>query len=627
MPRPTDRKGRYWIRPLPERLVNKIAAGEVVERPSSVVKELVENSLDAGADRIEISIEKSGTKLIKVVDNGCGIPDEQIEIAFSRHATSKISEFRDLDSIRSYGFRGEALPSIASVSRMRMVSRTSESETGTEIIFEGGVLQSKAPVAAPVGTSIEVEDLFFNTPARRKFLKAESTELRHISRASTALAIGAYRTGFSFTSNGRQIFAEPPDQDLATRAGSLLAPGKTMIQVSGELGPVKLEGLIGPPELGYGNRSAQYIFVNGRLVQAPSLSHALVAGYGELMPRGKFPVGALLLVVDPAEVDVNVHPAKTEVRLSREREIHDALYRLVRQSLQQDGIIPEVRLPGSPGHPEGVRAPRDADRPISQGNSARIPGIRDLAASNQEFLSKLYSASAGKGLKPGEKIVRVDTATGEILSEPVETTALTTPGREALPESGSGELRLLGCFADLYLLFQRSDELLIVDQHTAHERVLFEDISRRIEASAGLASQQLLLPVQIEVSPERLAIFEEARSILNDCGFTLSPFGGRTIRIEAVPAVLSKKSPEKSVLSIIDDIAASRKGGHDLQKAMAESIACRSAVMAGDRLTDREAVSLVRSLLACENRYSCPHGRPTYIRMSRSDLDRQFGRG
>ncbi len=611
---PDDKK--RWIRPLPERLINKIAAGEVVERPASIVKELVENSLDAGADRVDIVVEKSGTRLIKIVDNGCGIGEDQIEIAFSRHATSKISEFEDLDRIMSYGFRGEALPSIASVSRMRMVSRPPDADTGIEIIYEGGLLQTKNLIAAAVGTTIEVENLFFNTPARRKFLKAETTEARHVTRTSMALAMGRYEIGFSAQVNGRKVFSLPSGLGLGDRVAGLLAPGQKFVSVVGELGPIRVEGFISPPDLARSNRNGQFIFINGRYVQSPTLAHAFAAGYGELMPRGNFPIGALLLTVEPAEVDVNVHPAKTEVRLSREREIHDALYRLIKESVRQQGVIPKMSLPGGfqPSAPTARAGSTDNRPPVDNQNA--IPGITRPMPTSAGQMKEIFERTPTAAPSDGPAIVQVDTSTGEIISE------------QPAPDSGGApqSLQFIGRFNNLYLLFQSGGELLIVDQHTAHERVLFEDMLRQMNGEGGLA-QHLLLPVQVELGAEQMTLFDEALATLNRSGFEVSPFGGQTVRIEATPAVLSRKSPEKSFLAVMDDIASLKKSGYDLNKAIAQSIACRSAVMAGDRLADKEAMSLVDSLLKCENRYSCPHGRPTFIKMSREDLDKQFGRG
>ncbi len=608
------RDNRPWIRPLPERLINKIAAGEVVERPASVVKELVENALDAGSTRIEIIIEKSGTRLIKIVDNGCGIDEEQVEIAFSRHATSKISEFNDLDRIESYGFRGEALPSIASVSRMRMVSRPREKDSGTEIIFEGGVLQSKKPSATQVGTVVEVENLFFNTPARRKFLKAETTEARHVTRIAMALAMGRYQVGFTYNLNGRQIFALPSGLGLKERVPALLAPGKEFVEISGEVGPVKIIGYVGAPGLAQSNRNGQFIFINGRYIQSPSLAHAFAAGYGELLPKGNFPIGALLLEVDPTEVDVNVHPAKTEVRLSREREVYDAVYRLVKGALRQEGVIPHLQVPD-----EHQTRPSQSNWAVPPELQSRgtIPGITSGDSGRTHFLGELYRTTPPVSTPVTSSVVRVDVSTGEIVSEEA---SVPETSREAT------DIRFIGRFDDLYLLFQVGHELYILDQHTAHERVLFEETMRLMDAQ-GSVGQQLLLPVQIELGAEQMGLFDEAHEVLAKAGFTVELFGGNTVRIEAVPAILSRRSPEKAFRAVMDDIASLKKSGYDLKKAVAQSVACRSAVMSGDRLTDREVVGLVERLLKCENRYSCPHGRPTFIRLSREYLDKQFGRG
>lgn len=613
---------RPWIRPLPERLINKIAAGEVVERPAAVVKELVENALDAGANQVDITTEKSGVKLIRIVDNGCGISSDQIEIAFSRHATSKISEFKDLDSVTSFGFRGEALPSIASVSRMRMVSRPAEQDTAMEFIIEGGVVQSLEPVAAPPGTTVEVENLFFNTPARRKFLKAETTEARHISRATTALAIGKSGVGFSYTLNGRKIFAVAPDMALFDRIVNLLRPGQTFVKVDHTAGPVTVRGAVGLPDMAAGNRMSQYLFINGRYVQAPSLAHAFGAGYGEMLPRGNYPVGALLIELDPTEVDVNVHPAKTEVRLSHERDIYDAIYRGVKEALRQDGIIPSFSSSQRPG-----------SSPLPQ-RPNQIAGIGSNAPANRSFVAELYKAQPSNA-HPHPPIVQVDTRTGEVIesesAKPAPHPAPGEPGETAMPTYEdrpdlSEGVRLVGRFADLYLLLQAGDDLYIVDQHTAHERVLYEQTLKQVE-NQTVVGQSMLLPVQIELNPEQLSVFEEAESLLNSSGFSVAHFGGTMINVEAVPSVLSRKSPEKVVRKVIDDLASLRRAGYDFKKAMAQSIACRAAVMSGDRLSDREAEGLLEQLLHCENRYTCPHGRPTFVRLSKTDLDKQFGRG
>ncbi|RKX21775.1 MAG: DNA mismatch repair endonuclease MutL [Candidatus Zixiibacteriota bacterium] len=615
-----SKKNKRWIRPLPKQVINKIAAGEVVDRPASVVKELVENSIDAGADKIDILIEKSGSKLIKIVDDGCGIDEEQIEVAFSRHATSKIANFNDLESLVTYGFRGEALPSIASVSRLRMVSRTYNASSGFEIIYEGGVLQSLQPIPAQLGTTIEVENLFFNTPARRKFMKSEATESRHISRTATAMALGRYNVGFNYIINNRKMFSLPSKQTLEDRVKSIIAPHEKFIEVKSENPLVNIFGYLGFPESAQRNRNGFYLFINDRFIQSPTIFHAVSAGFGELLPKGRFPVGTLLLSVDPLEVDVNVHPTKIEVRLSHEREIHDIVYRAVKESLKKDGIIPLFKA-ASPYSETNSTNHSQSYQSHANNYQVRIPGITSQPIQDKKFLSDLHqppSDDVTKDFDNYKDTIQVDKNTGEIL----DSTKSTKTEIDSGPRDG---FKIVGRFSELYLLIQAGSDLFIIDQHTAHERVLYEETLELIEKSA-INSQQLLFPEQFELSPEQLAVFEEAETQLNSFGFIVSGFGGRMVRIEAVPAILSKKSPQKIFLKVIDDIASLTKTGLDLKKAMAQTIACRAAVMAGDRLNDQEAEYLLQQLFKCDNMYSCPHGRPTFIKITRKDLDKQFGR-
>ncbi len=611
MPAPSAAEKRL-IRPLPKNVINKIAAGEVVERPASVVKELVENSVDSGATKIDIVVEKSGAKLIKIVDNGCGIDEDQIEIAFSRHATSKITNFKDLDTLTSFGFRGEALPSIASVSRLRMVSRTRESDSGTEIIYEGGVLQSKKPIAAPFGTTIEVADIFFNTPARRKFLKSETTESRYLSRTAAALAISNFQIGFNADFNGRRMLSFASGQTLTERVTAALGEKSKFTLVTGQLGLLRLEGSIGVPESVRNNRNGQFLFINGRFIASVSLSHAWMSGYGELIPRGMYPVGALLLTIDPTEVDVNVHPSKTEVRLSREREMYDAVRKLISESLRQDGIIPALKsvLPSA----DSQYTPGEITQKRNERSPSYIPGIGSPQNVNPGLMAQLYRniLPAPSSINNDVEQVTVDKATGEVLVEE----------RQFGPSQG---FRFIGRFDNLYLIIEAGDALYIIDQHTAHERVLYEQMLVKVEKQA-INGQNLLFPVQIELDPEQFSVFEESAELLNKSGFGVSAFGGRMVNVEAMPSIMSKKSTESTFVKIIDDLSSLKGAGYDLKKAMAQSIACRSAVMAGDFLSEREAIGLMEQLLKCRDKYSCPHGRPTFIRLSRADLDKQFGR-
>ncbi len=609
-PKITDKR---LIRPLPKNVINKIAAGEVVERPASVVKELVENAVDAGASKIDIIIEKSGAKLIKIVDNGCGIDEDQIEIAFSRHATSKITNFADLDTLASFGFRGEALPSIASVSRLRMVSRTRDADSGTEIIYEGGVLQSKKPIAAAVGTTVEVADLFFNTPARRKFLKSETTESRYLARIATALAISNYGLGFNTEINGKRLFSFSAGQSLTERVRSVLGENNKFVGVAGQFGLVQLEGCIGAPDNVRHNRYGQFLFINGRFIASISLSHAWCSGYGELIPRGMYPVGALLLTIDPTEVDVNVHPSKTEVRLSREKEVYDAVRKLTAESLRQDGIIPALKSVEPVKHSEFE--PRASNDKQFSRTPTFISGIGSFKNAQPGMIADLYkNIERDFPLSETNRIeqVTVDQGTGEVFTA-------------AEPIGPSMGFRFIGRFDNLYLIIEAGGALYIIDQHTAHERVLYEQMLEKVEKQA-INAQNLLFPVQIELDPEQYSVFEESAELLNNSGFGVSSFGGRMVNVEAMPSIMSKKSTEKTFVKVIDDLASLRNAGCDQKKAMAQSIACRSAVMAGDYLSEREATGLLEQLLKCRDKYSCPHGRPTFIRLSRADLDKQFGR-
>ncbi|UCD93745.1 MAG: DNA mismatch repair endonuclease MutL [Candidatus Zixiibacteriota bacterium] len=605
--------GKRIIRPLPERLINKIAAGEVIERPAAVLKELVENSFDAGATRIEVIVEKSGTKLISVVDDGCGIDSSQVEVAFSRHATSKIADFDDLESLRSYGFRGEALPSIGSVSRTRMITRTPESEVGTEIIIEGGVVQNVKPAAAPVGTKVEVADLFYNTPARRKFLKGETTEARHLTRYAIGLALSRPKVGFSYSLNGRRMFSLDNSQpDLKSRVRSLLLPGNDarLFEVVSDSDIMSIRGFLTSPDKLRQNQYGLFVFINDRYIKSQTMVHAITAGYGELLPRGNYPLGVVFLDIDPVKVDVNVHPTKAEVRLSQERQVHDILYHAVKRALRE---TPGVSSPSL--DVKGVVSPER----LTASEAIRRAGAFDPekpSVSSQAVIKELYGHSdiAPPAEAEGD---RSDAAA-----------SISVPADES--EKAAGEIDLdrvifLGRLADLYLIFKCDNMLMIVDQHTAHERVLYEDTLKSIETGAA-TSQNLLFPANIELAPDRFLLYEDSSEVLKAAGFVAEPFGAATVLLSAVPSAVSKKSPEKVFLEVLEDIDSLRKAGRDLMKAVAQSIACRSAIMAGDRLTEQEALALLRQLLATENRNCCPHGRPTILSISKNELDGKFGR-
>jgi len=607
------RTNNPWIRPLPEKLINKIAAGEVIERPSAVLKELVENSLDAGASKIEVIVEKSGTKLITVIDNGCGINADQIEIAFSRHATSKISNFEDLEELRSFGFRGEALPSISSVSKLHIITKTRDDDTGTEMIIEGGVIQSKKPVAAPLGTKIEVRDLFFNTPARRKFLKTETTEARYLTRNAVAMALSADNVNFSYTLNGRKVFRLDDNQiDLKQRVRDVLMGSRDnrLIDIESESEFMRIQGHLSLPDNLRQNQYSLYIFINNRYIKSQTLVHAITAGYKELLPRSNYPLGAVFLHIDPSRVDVNVHPTKAEVRLSDERKVHDLLYQAVKKAVFSTSGVnsPSIRFAEENNHP-GITKDEALKR-------LKAMEAKEGNQRNSSFVSELYT-------RTDRKADRQFTNT-QFHKESNYTDIDDYKESDSEIDKSEGVV-FLGALSELYLIFKKRDELMIIDQHTAHERVLYEENMKLMDDGAAV-SQNLLFPINIDLTPDRYALYEEARDILSRAGFSAEPFGSGTVMLSAVPISISKKSPEKIFNAILEDVENLQKEGEDLKKAVAQSMACRAAVMAGDRLSPDEAKALYKKLMVADNKYSCPHGRPIILKLKKDELDARFGR-
>ncbi len=609
-----DIEVKRWIRPLPERLINKIAAGEVIERPAAVLKELVENALDAGSTRIDITVEKSGTKRIIVADNGCGIDPDQIEIAFGRHATSKINNFDDLEHIASFGFRGEALPSVASVSRTRMVSKTADADSGREIIVEAGVVQSVKPVAAPVGTTVEVADLFFNTPARKKFLKSEATESQHLTRNATALALSAPQAGFSYTINGRKLFAlTDRETDLKTRTARLLL-GNTadhLFAVQSEGEGMRINAYLSYPMFCRRNQTGLYLFINNRYIRSQVIVHGVTSGYAELLERGHYPVGSVFITVDPAQVDVNVHPTKAEVRLSDERRVHDSIHQAVKRSLRETGELPTPRVVGNGAMASGGYTASEAVRHLKAAGPIRP------ANDDPNLLRELYR----DGTKTESFSPTSESSQTESLPASEHTQTTTANDRLFDPEYA----RYMGQFGGLYLLFSSGDNLFVVDQHAAHERILYEETLRVVE-HGGAASQSLLFPVTIDLPADQYALYERASDVLTASGFIVEPFGPSTVMMSAVPSALSRQSPEKLFTEIITDVGEHQRAGFDIKKSIAQSMACRASIMSGDKISEDEARALVTQLSRTKNRHTCPHGRPIILKITRYELDVKFGR-
>ncbi|MCK5126472.1 MAG: DNA mismatch repair endonuclease MutL [candidate division Zixibacteria bacterium] len=617
-----DNKFQRPIRQLDRNLINKIAAGEVVERPASVIKEMMENAFDAGATRVDVVAQKSGTTYISVIDNGCGIRSDQIELAFSRHATSKISNVDDLFAVNSYGFRGEALPSIASVSHLTLTTRHYSEDQGTKIVIEGGRQIERKPVSAPVGTKVEISHLFFNTPARRKFLKAESTESRQIIRVAERMALGKPSVAVSLNLNKRQVFQLPANRPITERMAALFGvKSDGIVEYDVELSGVSYLVYLAHPDLARHDRTRICLFVNGRSVASSSIIHAVTSGYGEFLPGGRFPLAAIYIAVVPDRLDVNVHPTKAEVRLSEERAIHDNLYRIVKKALRDWRMVPgSEQAPG--GHPmTGYRSGGNAPGPSS-----------NYPQSSQTLFNQNRTGPSPSMSMSSFSLPAINRTNSEI---PIECDNSQPIAEDKLKMSSEGtiqsetlnetDIQYLGKSGRLYLLLAIRGELFVVDQHAAHERVLYESSLKKVENGSGL-SQKILFPETIELSAEEYLAFEASREVLSKLGFDAEPFGQNTVIVNGMPPVFKDKSPSRILRKMLDDIGVLNKAGGDLIKSVAQSVACRAAVMAGDRLSSEEVISLVIKLFSMNNPYCCPHGRPTFIKISIEELDSRFGR-
>lgn len=617
MPNQTDfQDGRFArpIRQLDRVLINKIAAGEVIERPASVVKELVENAFDAGATSVDIVAKKSGTTFIGITDNGSGIPSEQIKLAFSRHATSKIEHLDDLFSVWSYGFRGEALPSIASVSHLSLTTRHFSEPQGRCIVIEGGTEVDFRPVSTPVGTKVEVSHLFYNTPARRKFLKSEVTESRQMIRVAERMALGKPSVAMRLDLNERRVFDLPADQMIADRMAKLFGiESKSIVEYDVELGGVSYLAYLAHPDQARNDRTRICLFINGRSVSSSTLIHAVTAGYGEFLPGGRYPLASIFITVDPSRLDVNVHPTKAEVRLSEERAIHDNVYRIVKKALRDWRVVPsEAQAPTAGNRPFSSHAPN-----YSTQQRPHMP----LPSSEQSTLRSGSSAPPREFIPPDIAEI-YESAACDNTQPPREETS---PAQISVDSLDIDEVTYLGKAGRIYLLFLIRGELYIVDQHAAHERVLYEQALEQVEKGSA-TTQRLLFPDTVELSAEEYLTFESSREILIKLGFDVGEFGHNAVVINGMPPVFRDKNPSKIIRELLDDLTQLDKAGGDLIKSTAQSMACRAAVMAGDRLSADEVRTLVVRMFATNNPYCCPHGRPTFIKISREELDGRFGR-
>ena len=570
------------IQVLDDHTINQIAAGEVIERPASVVKELVENSLDAKAKNIWIRIEEGGTSLVMVRDDGEGMDAEDAKLAFQKHSTSKIRSFDDLQDVNTSGFRGEALPSIASVSRLRVTTCRKGNDVGTRITIEGNNNLEVEEKASPQGTTIEVADLFFNTPARSKHLKRVATELQHIVKIVTTEAIRRPDVAFNLVHGERKLI-DAPASDLKTRIGVLLGrdASKELIEMKGEADGLRLEGFLTRPAVSRKSMAGLYLHVNGRPVQARNICYSIKGAYGSLLHDGHFPIGALFLEIPAKDVDVNVHPAKTIVRIAREEKISKSLREIIKTILSEQALIANVNL-------ENSKTDSIFGTPIPSTTSrSRTTPVNSIDSLQQEF-------------------------DVELNQEEVETN---------MPS-----MRPLALIENKYIVAMGLDGLYIIDFHAAHERVMYERLKDQAQFKR-IGKQDLLKPISLELSKSESTAFEEMLPEVNNMGFDVEKFGPSSFMIRSVPALLAGSEPER-IREAIDDIveSGSMKSAEEKHTYMMYTVACHSALRAGDKLTMAQMEFVIREMESIPNPYACVHGRPTVMTITPSELDKKFKR-
>ncbi|MCP4571249.1 MAG: DNA mismatch repair endonuclease MutL [bacterium] len=591
--------------------IDRIAAGEVVERPASIVKELVENALDADAARVTVSLLEGGLSGITVDDDGSGITAADLPLAFERHATSKIAAAADIMHVGSFGFRGEALAAIASVSRVRCTSRTEDDDTGSLIEVEGGEISRREPAPRNRGTTVEVSDLFYNTPARRKFMKTAQAEKRAVMKLMTQLALAHQEVRWLVRADGDVALDLRPTTSLTERAGDLFGTSviEHLARFELEHGGFSIGGLASRPTWTRGNREQQFVFINRRPVVNRALSQAIVQAYKEVVPPGRFPVVIAFLQVPLGEVDVNVHPAKTEVRLLLEREVFGLLKRALTEglSLHDASDLRPWRGPGVGGGTDSAATER-----IDEAESDYLRRYFQRGASEGY---EYRGVSRDQGELFGVNALRGDPA----------------PGADPLvgPETVADAPLHAAPFWQLhrtYIVTQIRGGLVLIDQHNSHERILYNEAQKAIGEGFGVPTQQLLFPAHLELSPGQMQAWQTHGGQMTAMGFTIEPFGGQSILVQGIPASLKNWNDGRLLLDMLDDLAWDDTPSQENQVDLLASYACHGAVRAGEPLTVPEMQNLVDQLFATDTPLSCPHGRPTLIQFSLEELEKRFGR-
>ncbi len=614
------------IRILPDKVANQIAAGEVIERPASIVKELLENSLDAGATKIEIEFKNGGRSLIKIEDNGSGMSREDALLSIERHATSKIKNAGDLDSITSFGFRGEALPSMASICRFLLQTRTENEDHGTEILVNGGKVVHVKECGMPVGTRIAITQLFNSVPARRKFLKTDRTEAAHVIQNSRLYALANPQVSFTLIEDSRTIFQSPVCPTLLERVTEIFGKqiGQQLLPIESEDQGLGLSGLIGKPGVGRSSKHEMITFVNHRPVDNRTIGYALIESYHTLIPKGRYPLAFLFLDIDPAGIDVNVHPAKKEIRFRDEGRVRSFIIRSIMEHLR-------------PKEASMITSSSSVSNKMPSGQSKNIPVVPPSRSSSAEVKSiekrdKPMRIVEGKSMVKGKDIKSQPIP--EILPKsrtPENKSAKSSDRTEksmespTVPPNNISEWRHLNSIKGGYSLFETVSGLVVLDHRSAHERVLFERLKVQYETSAS-ATQKLLLSVPFELDPIESVMLADHQSFFGRHGFEIAPFGRNFFRIEGIPSWLEPGKAEDFMREAVNLIRQGRisEAKPDLATNELVRLVLKQTVFEGDEVKPKEAVSLLEQLFACQNPHTSASGRPTYIEISKGELDRRF---
>ncbi|WP_406656351.1 DNA mismatch repair endonuclease MutL [Methanolobus sp. ZRKC2] len=618
------------IKLLDESTINKIAAGEVVERPASVVKELLDNSIDAHATDVRVETRGSGTKNITVVDNGVGMSHNDASLAFQKHATSKINTIEDLNRVLTLGFRGEALASISSVAKVEMITRQEKDISGTKVVVDSSGLKSISSAGSPVGTSILVEDLFYTTPARRKYLKSMRTELAHITDVVTRHAISYPDISFTLINDGKVILKSPSSRDLLDSIVHLYGAdvARSLVPLEFKSDLISISGYISKPELTRSGNDLQAFFINSRSISSKLISNAVRLGYYTLLPKGRYPAAFLKFTINPINVDVNVHPTKREVRLSHEKEIESAIISAVEKALALTNLVPEARITKKEsGIQSRIFEAGKSEFPVEEnkvGTPKEAYFSRSRIDEKTPDIEKEEDTEVVRETREPYHYPRKDTQKRLKKSERLQLQHEIQDDSPAKHPFNADDIKIYGQFADLYLIIETEEKLVMVDQHAAHERIMYEQVLKMKD----LGWQELITPVTLDLSTKEKTIIEDYIPSLEKMGFAISEFGPNSYVVTTIPSIFGKLEDPSVIHDIISDLLSQGRIKEDTEvyDRLCSTMACRAAIKAGAVCTPEQMRELVRQLMLCENPYTCPHGRPTMLSFTKEELGRMFGR-